>query len=213
MTKMKIYPSGEKAAETNQEPQVMDLEVKTHACGKEGMQNPGNPTQKRLTEAGLAIAAPLGVYAGIEVMGFGMKTMGAGTDLMNAYRTTQEPADLGVGAGAWVGGFGAFGGGAGLTLLSAYVGTKMVQKFKRAYQNSTAAQKINPVMRKVGNFLAKNARRAVEKVRDSVMLTEMDTMHKGKYHYTIVPGKDGQAGHTYVNPVKKFMNRFRDTSR
>ncbi len=201
MSKMTIYPSGKESAEKNQQPQERK-EMKTHACGKEGMQNPNNPRLKQLENAGLAVAAPFGVYAGVEAMGLGMDLIDTGVSIMNDYRFTQEPADLGGGAGVWVGGAVTGTVGLGVTVVSAYVGTKMAKKFKRAYQNSSAKQKIDPVMRKVGAVLAKNAQRAVDQVR----LTDRDTMHKDEYFHTVVPAKDGKVGHTYVNPVKKLIH-------
>ena len=212
MSKMTIYPSGKTAAENNKQPQERK-EMKTHACGKEGMQNPNNPRLKQLENAGLAVAAPFGVYVGVKAMGLGMDCVDTGVSTMNDYRFTQEPADLAVGASVWVGGAVTSTVGLGVTFVSAYVGTKMAKKCKRAYQNSSAKQKIDSVMRsakqkidlgvrKVGAFLSKGARRAVDQVR----LTDRDTRHQGEYIHTVVPEKDGKVGHTYVNPVKKLIH-------
>lgn len=197
MTEMTVYPSGKKAAVENKQPQTINM--KTHACGKEGMQDPENNVLKTLEKAGLAMGAGA---IGLTLVEGGAKGMHVGTEMLNDYRSTNDVGEAALGGVSWAGGFTLFAGG---SLLTLYAGHKLSQGIKHAYKNSNVAQKVNPAMRKVGDFLAKNAQRAADYVR----LTENDTMHKGQYHHTVVPAKDGKKGHTYVNPVKAFMNKFR----
>lgn len=194
MNEIKVYPSGKKAAQENKQPQAMNLKMKTHACGQnqDELQNPFS--NKILAGAAIigAGAAYVGNYINEVSVGIG-----------NQAFAERDEVGYAAGYAGAIGGAVIGGGGLFVCATSAAV---LANRARKAYNNSAAAQKINPAMRKVGAFLSKNAQRAADYVR----LTENDTMHKGEYFRTVVPAKDGKMGHTYVNPLKKFMNNFRN---